>query len=448
MKNKQYDDDVREFVALQSGVFLVVSTDPIFNKNLRATLLRHLTIKEECVHNVYTSDTLPREIKTLKAKKHKILIFIERELNGRNTTELIRYLKVDHNSELFVVVLTTEVERDKLVLLHELGADNVITKPISPDTLIEKIAFTVKPRGQLGELMDQGRQLLDRGNALEAAKMARQVLDLKPNSPSGLLLLGDALRGMGRKDEALRAYTQAEKGAKLFLDPLKKIAALHHDEGNTTEELKFLERLDKLSPLNLDRKVDIGAGYVKLGDPEKAKACFDLAVRIATKEALDAVSRVTQAIAARCMESAPELSEQYLRQALNARKNMLDRSDIETFNRLGLMLRRQGKWEDAITEYRKALKISPDDAGLMYNIAMAFTEGRQYIEAYQYLDRALTLNPDLWRSGEAICCNIATVFRRYGKKDQALDYLRKALEINPDSAKAKALLADINGRPA
>ncbi|WP_029458739.1 tetratricopeptide repeat protein [Solidesulfovibrio alcoholivorans] len=443
MKNKQYDDDVREFVALQNGVFVVVSTDAVFNKNLRSTLLRHLTIKDECVYNVATVEGLHKEIKLLRAKSHKLLVFIERELNGRNTSDLIRYLKSDFTNELFLVVLTTEVERDKLVLLHELGADNIITKPISPDTLIEKIAFTVKPRGQLGELMDKGRQSLDMGNPLEAAKAAKQVLDLKPNSPSGLLLMGDALRAMGKRDDALRAYTQAEKGAKLFLDPLKKIAELHREEGNTQEELKFLERLDKLSPLNVDRKVDIGAGYIKLGDADKAKLAFDQAVRIATKEALDAVSRVTQSIAVRCMESAPELSEQYLRQALNTRKNMLDRSDIETFNRLGLMLRRQGKWQDAIVEYRKALKISSNDGGLYYNIAMAYTEGRQYIEAYQYLDRALTLNADLWRTGEAVCYNIATVYRRYGKKEQAVDYLKKALELNPNYAKAKSLLEEI-----
>jgi tetratricopeptide (TPR) repeat protein len=445
MKNKQYDDDVREFIALQNGVFLVVSTDALFNKNLRGTLLRHLTIKDECVHNIAATEQLPKQLKQLRAKNHKVLVFIERELNGRNTSDIIRYLKNDFANDLYVVVLTTEVERDKLVLLHELGADNIITKPISPDTMIEKIAFTVKPRGQIGEYMDKGRQCLEMGDALEAAKIAKQVLDMKSNSPSGLLLMGDALRAMGKKEEALRAYTQAEKGARLFLDPLKKIAELHHEEGNTTEELRFLERLDKLSPLNVDRKVDIGTGYIKLGEPDKAKAAFDMAVRIATKEALDAVSRVTQTIAARCMEAAPELSEQYLRQSLNTRKNMLDRSDIETFNRLGLMLRRQGKWQEAIVEYRKALKISPDDPGLYYNISMAYTEGRQYIEAYQYLDRALSLNPELWRNGEAVCYNIATVYRRYGKKDPAVDFLKKALEINPGYEKAKALLMEMGG---
>lgn len=443
MKNKQFDDDVREFISQQNGVFLLVSDDTVFNKNLRGTLLRHLSIKDECIYNAPTTDTLPREIKNLKSKGFKILVFIERELNGRNTTELIRYLKADQTSELFVVVLTGELERDRLVLLHELGADNIITKPISPDTLIEKIAFTVKPRGRIGELMDQGRKMLDAGEALEAAKLAKEVLTIKANSPSGLLLLGDALRSMGKREEALQAYTRAEKGAKFFLDPLKKIADLHHEDGNTVEELHFLERLDKLSPLNMDRKVEIGSGYIRLGDHDRAKVSFDQAVRIATKDALDAVSRVTQTIATRCMDASPELSEHYLRQALNTRKNMLNRSDIETFNRLGLMLRRQGKWQDAIVEYRKALRIASEDPGLIYNIAMAFTEGRQYIEAYQYLDQALTIDPDLWRTSEAVCCNIATIFRRYGKKDQAVDYLHRALDMNPDSRKAKALLAEI-----
>ena len=442
MANKQFDDDVRDFVLQSNGVFLVVSNDQLFNKNLRATLLRHLSIKQECIHNAVTIEALQKGLKLLRLKQQKILLFMERELNGRNTGDLIRYLKTDSGNDVFVVVLTTEVERDKLILLHELGADNIITKPISPDTLIEKIAFTVKPRGQLGELMDKGRQCLE-DNPLEAAKIARQVLEIKANSPSGLLLMGDALRKIGKRDEALRAYTQAEKGARLFLEPLKKIAALHREEGNTAEELKFLEKLDKLSPLNIDRKMEIGTSYITLGDMEKAKNAFDQAVRIATREALDAVSRVTQAIAARCMEAAPELSEQYLRQALATRKNMLDRSDIETFNRLGLMLRRQGKWLEAVEEYRQALKISPDDAGLYYNIAMAFTEGRRYVEAFRHLERALALHPELWRTSEAVGCNIATVFRRYGKRDLALAYLKKSLEHNPDYAKAKKLLEEI-----
>ncbi len=447
MKQKHYDEDVRGFIQQQNGLLLVVSNDPLFNKNLRGTLTRHLSIKDDCVQNVFSGEALQKEIKQLVSKNRRLLVFIERELSGKPTTELIRYLKNDYPG-ILMVVLTTEVEREKLILLHEIGADNFITKPISPDTLIEKIAFTVKPRSQIGEHMDLGKQKLLSKEFDEVVSIAKQVLEIKPNSPAGLLLLGDALKGMGRKQEALAAYTQAEKHAKLFLEPLKKIAELHKEEGNVEEELKFLEKLDRLSPLNVDRKVDIGNGYMRMGNKEKAKEAFDDAVKIATKEAMETVARVTQNISTLCMEAAPELSEQYLRQTLESKKGMLDKNDIETFNRLGITLRKQGKWQDAIKEYRKAIKITPSDGALYYNISMACMEGKEFHDAPKYLDKALSLSPEIHAASEVVSYNIATVYRRAGRQELVIKYLQKALEINPGFTKAKAMLRDIssNGR--
>ena len=110
------------------------------------------------------------------------------------------------------------------------------------------------------------------------------------------------------------------------------------------------------------------------------------------------------------------------------------------------LLERLGDRTGALTDCLAVRRLLPFHVNLTlraHSLAMAFTEGRQYIEAYQYLDQALTLDPDLWRSSDAICCNIATVFRRYGKKEQAVEYLQKALTLNPDSTKAKALLSEI-----
>ncbi|QLA19268.1 tetratricopeptide repeat protein [Desulfolutivibrio sulfoxidireducens] len=444
MKPKQYDDDVREFVASQRGLFLAASSDALFNKNLRGTLIRHLSIKDDCVLNIFTIAELRQSITLHISKGNRLLVLIERELAGKPTTDIIKYVKQDHPNVLFVV-LTTEVEREKLILLHEVGADNIITKPIAPDTLIEKIAFTVKPRGQIGELIDEGKRLLAIGHYEDAAEAAREVLRIKAQSPAGLILLGDAHKGLGKVEQALDCYSQAEKSAKLYLEPLKKIAALHRETGNTTEEIRFLERLDKLSPLNVDRKIEIGQGYVRLGDTGKARTVFDEAIKVATREAMESLSRVSREIAQICLDVAPELSERYLRRTLDAKKGFLDKSDIETFNRLGITLRKQGRWEDAITEYRKALKISPSDGNLYYNIAMAHTEGKQFLDAYNYLNKALSLSPDIYKAGEAVCLNIATIYRRAGKKDLVADYLKKALELNPDSRKAAAFLREIEG---
>jgi DNA-binding response OmpR family regulator len=105
-------------------------------------------------------------------------VLIERELAGKPTTDIIKYIKQDHPEVLFVV-LTTEIEREKLILLHEVGADNIITKPIAPDTLIEKIAFTVKPRGEIGELIDEGKKLLAIGRCEDAAEKALRFMEIK-----------------------------------------------------------------------------------------------------------------------------------------------------------------------------------------------------------------------------------------------------------------------------
>lgn len=441
-KPKQYDDDVREFVTVQRGLLLAASLDVLFNKNLRGTLVRHLGLKDDCVIPIATILELQQHVTMYLSRGHRLLVLIERELAGKPTTDIIKYIKQDHPEVLFVV-LTTEIEREKLILLHEVGADNIITKPIAPDTLIEKIAFTVKPRGEIGELIDEGKKLLAIGRCEDAAEKALQVLEIKAQSPAGLILLGDAHKGMGRIEQALDAYRQAEKSARLFLEPLKKIAALHRETGNTAEEVKLLERLDKLSPLNVDRKIDIGNGYIRMGDTGKAKNVFDEAIKVATRDAMESLSRVSREIAQICLDVAPELSERYLRRTLEAKKGFLDKSDIETFNRLGITLRKQGRWEDAIKEYRQALKISPQDGNLYYNIAMAHLEGKQFLDAYNFLDKALSLSPDIYKAGEAVCLNIATIFRRAGKKELAADYLKKALEFNPESTKAAAYLREL-----
>ncbi|WP_235956971.1 tetratricopeptide repeat protein [Fundidesulfovibrio magnetotacticus] len=344
---------------------------------------------------------------------------------------------------MLTIILTNEVAREILIYLHEIGANNVITKPISADMLIEKIAFTIKPRGQLGDLIDTGKKLNENGKFEEARAIAAKILEIKPGSPAALLLLGDAYKGQGRMEEALGAFTEAAKNGKLFLDPIKKIADLHKETGNVKEETKYLEKLDKLSPLNVDRKIAIGDNYMALGERDKAVGIFDDAIKLATKEAMAQVGRVTRTIADRCIASAPELSEKYLRQSLEAKKGMLDKSDIETFNRLGITLRKQGKWDHAVEEYRKALKISPNDAGLYYNMAMAHGEGRQFQDAYNFLDKALRINPDLWSANETVCFNIAMIYYRAAKKEQAADFLQKALSINPNFERAKAMLREM-----
>lgn len=439
MKQKQYEGHVVDYVTVSKGYFLIVSEDNNFQSILRGTVQKHLAITEDCMSVVSNPDHILKAIKDTGMRRKSILVFIERTLQGKDMGFLVRQLK---NAFDFVkiIILTGEADRQKLVLLHEIGADNFITKPISINTLIEKIAFTIKPQGKLGQLIDLAKSMVTRGAYDQALKASRKILELKPNSAAGFLVMGDAFKGLGKLDKAREAYESASDNAQLYLEPLKKLADLHKETGDVEQQLKYLERLDKLSPLNVERKVDIGTIHVEMGNEEEAEKLFNSAVNQATREALSYIGEISERIGHVYSQRDPVRAEQYYRRALDAKGDMLEKSDIATFNSLGIALRKQGKWYEATQEYEKALRIAPDDEHLFYNAAMACAEGKQFRTAAEHLESALGINPNFPRKDKTIAFNMAVVFMRAGGKNRAKEMLEITLELEPDFAKAREML--------
>jgi TolB-like protein/Flp pilus assembly protein TadD len=62
---------------------------------------------------------------------------------------------------------------------------------------------------------------------------------------------------------------------------------------------------------------------------------------------------------------------------------------------LGFVLRRVGRWQDAETNYKKALELDPRDVGLLSSISGEFYMYlRRYDDAYAVIDQALQISPD------------------------------------------------------
>ena len=66
---------------------------------------------------------------------------------------------------------------------------------------------------------------------------------------------------------------------------------------------------------------------------------------------------------------------------------------INIFNTLGIIYRRQGRYEDAADQYRRALKVNPKDENIHYNLARTLFELDDFKQARQNLIHALELNP-------------------------------------------------------
>jgi len=442
MMLKQYETTVTDFVLKEQGYFVVATHDNIFISILRSTLSKQLAVGEECVSTISDESLITRTIKEVSSRKKRVVLFIERMLDNKETSFLIKQIK-EAFSNTKIIILTGEADRQRLVLLHEIGADNFISKPISINTLIEKIAFTIKPQGKIGKLIDAGKLMNSKGAYENALKVARQILEIKPNSAAGFLIMGDAYRGMGKKDKAVESYESASENASMFMEPLKKLADFWEAEGNLEMQLHYLEKLDKLSPLNVERKVDMGNIHVGLGNEDRAEELFDIAMTQAKKEALSYIEEVSTKIGNIYAKTHPEKAEKYYRRALETKGGMLDKNDIKTFNMLGIALRKQGRWKDAIYEYNKALKISPEDENLYFNMAMAYAEGNDFKQATSHLNKALQINPEFYRNDAVLAYNIGLILAKAGARSKAVHFLEHAVSVDPEFERPRRLLDNL-----
>ncbi len=426
------------------GQIICVSDDKLFIDRLRGLICDELKMPVSCLVFLAKADTLLKSIRQAVEAKSAPLLLIEQDLRNRDMTFIVRMLKAGY-PELKILLLTRETEKQRYVLLHESGVDGCIIKPVAGAPLLEKLALTLQPQGQVDRALEWARVLMGQGENLRALQVATQALEQKGSSAAVLLLMGDIFKAMKEYAKAADAYQKASRGQGIFLDPLRKLAELYAEMGQPEKQLEYLEKLDEISPLNLERKIQIGELALRLHKTEKARKTFDQAMKVSQREAHEHCAGVAYRVAEIYTESDPEVAAGFLQQGLAARRDFWSVEDIGVFNRLGLLLRRAGKWREATEEYKKALTVSPNDPVLHYNLAMAWLEGKEAEAARASALKTLALNPELPRKSAQIACNLASVFLATNDGMHALPLLRTALELEPDNAQARELLSKAGG---
>lgn len=440
-QDRIYADVITNFVQ-NSGCIVCISDDSDFSELLRDVLCTGIGIPAETLKIESSADMLIRMVRNFVSDGRVPLCLIEHKLKNRDMTYLLKLLKNGY-PEIKSILISRETSQQRFVLMHESGVDNFVIKPINAQALQERLALTIKPQGKVGRQLDWARSLLHQGEYLKALEVCRQALDVKSNASATLLLIGDIYRAMKQFDKACEAYENASRTSSVFIEPLIRLAEVYGLTGKTSRQLECLERLDEMSPLNLERKLQIGELYVKMRRPDKARTIFDQAMSLSNREAKDYVAGVAFRVATIYTEQDPETAASFLQRGLDAKKGFWSKEDIVTFNRLGLLLRRAGKWNEAVQEYIKALDVSPNDETLHYNLSMAYLEGKNYEAARASTLKALAISPELPKRSANIASNLATVFVQTGDKMHALPLLKQALEHDPDNARVKELLHQV-----
>ena len=102
------------------------------------------------------------------------------------------------------------------------------------------------------------------------------------------------------------------------------------------------------------------------------------------------------------------------------------------YNNLGLALADRGQVDEAIVQYRKALEIAPGCAKAHYNLGLALADRGQVDEAIVHYRSATEIEPDYAKAHN----NFGLALAGLGRIDEAIAHYRKALEIDPGYAKA------------
>ncbi len=120
-------------------------------------------------------------------------------------------------------------------------------------------------------------------------------------------------------------------------------------------------------------------------------------------------------------------AEWFYRKAISA-----DSSYMPAHNNLGNALRMQGLYNEALSAYKAALNLAPDDYEIYDSIGITLNMMARFDEAADAFSRAAALAPN----DPNVHNNLGVALHELGRMDEAAASYRRALQINPDYAEA------------
>ena len=249
---------------------------------------------------------------------------------------------------------------------------------------MQESQFTASNAPAAGGSYQRGLDAFERGNYTRAAECFADSVKATPDNPDAYVSLANALRELGRTDNAVSSYLKG-----LQIDPRHRDA--HYNLANMLKRLGRLDAALHHYRLLVDFHPDFMLGHNNMGNTFKSMGKF--------KEAIAAY------------RSALELNPDYAPAHYN----------------LGISEQLRGNTKRAINAYRKAIAIDPKLAPAHANLGTALRVSGRLEEAERHLREAIKLAPQLTEAHS----NLAALQERRNQLDEALASLERALEQAP-----------------
>lgn len=240
------------------------------------------------------------------------------------------------------------VTREQVVEAGEAGVSEILCRPITPMRIAEKVEELLNPQPDEKAVLaerhyQRGLALMEQGNYQDALEAFSAVLAVHENAEV-YYNLGYISVMMEKFEEAIRYFRKATEIDQFHSKAFQKM----------------------------------GECFQALGDDDAAKQYLERALEIIESDLGDEEQR-----------------ESIINEVRNHKSDT-----INIFNSLGIILRREGKYDEAVTQYIKALRVHPRDENIHYNLGVCYLEAGRKKESLGALQEALRINQDFQEARE------------------------------------------------
>jgi two-component system chemotaxis response regulator CheY len=243
-----------------------------------------------------------------------------------------------------------------------------------------------------------GEAYLKAGRLDRAVEILDQAVRLMNGAPpktlaAGKTALGTALveKGKAENDPATLDAGVGALEAAAVADP--DLMAAHYNlmvaykkSGRGEEAARVFDRIAAMEPKDAAGWVNLGAAFVEKEERQKALFAFNKADALA-----DGRFPLYEAMGGALYRAGwYEEALTFIEKGAEAHP-----SEVASYNLKGLIYRHMDKYGLAVVEYEKAVKLFPDDAGLHFNLGVAYYKSGQQEKSGPFFAKAKELDPNL-----------------------------------------------------
>jgi len=265
------------------------------------------------------------------------------------------------------------------------------------------------------------------GHWKNSVRLFEYVVEASPDNSLAHNNLGSAYQDEGRMQEAIVQYHESIRIQPDFLRAYVNLALAMDREGRSDIAIAFFQHVIINWP-------QFGAGRAMLADilkkqdqPSEAIKSYLESLKI--EENPEVHVRLGYLLAT---EGKKEEAIFHFYRALEMTPSLIDARV-----NLGILLAKKGMIEEARREYLTALRFAPDLAEAHFSLGNLYLREGKLEEAHRHLSEAVQADP----GNAGALTNLGVTLGRQGKIKEAAEQLEKAVELNPGSAEARDNLA-------